>query len=251
MVTTSPIENPRGFVVCTLIDFSQERWRQMVERMFFHDILNTAAGAKGCAALLREEEAGGASAELADMVDQCASELLSELRGQRLLSQAQDGRLSITPKTIGALEAVRTAAAGILDYSQSRGRTILVDPLSEDLRMETDADVLSRVLGSMLKNALAATPSGGTVTIGCHATQDRIEFSVHTPAFIPRVEQPQIVSHPLSAKDESWALSTYSMRFLTERYLGGTVRFESDPLRGTRFVAVYPPCTVTGNEARV
>ena len=250
MVTVSPIEDRQEFLVCTLTDFSHEKRRQMVERMFFHDILNTAAGAKGCADLLKEELAGGANSELAEMVDQCASELLSDLRGQRLLSQAQDGRLSITPKVIETLELVRTVAAEFRDYSQSRERTILVDPLSEDVRMETDPEVLSRSLGNMLKNALVATPPGGTVTIGCHATQDGIEFSVHTPAFIPRAAQPQIFSRPLSAKDEGWVMGTYSMKLLTERYLEGTVRFESDPVHGTRFVALYPPTVASaGAEA--
>jgi CheY-like chemotaxis protein len=239
MVTASPIEGKEGFVVCTLVDFSHEKRRQVVERIFFHDILNTAAAVEGCAALLRDELAGGTSAELADMADQSASELLAELRGQQLLSQAGDGRLSIMLKAVGTLDLVRTVASEFRNYSQSKKRTILVDPLSQDLRMETDPAVLSRVLGNMLKNALVATPPDGTVTLGCQATQGGIEFCVHTPGIIPRAAQPQTLPRSLSTKDGSQGLSTYSMKLLTERYLGGTVRFESGPF-GSRFVVRYP-----------
>ena len=245
MVTSSPIEGREGFVVCTLTDFSQENRQQASERLFFHDILNIASGLKGCAALLRDKLEGGTSAELAGMVDQSATELLAEIHSQQQLSQAEAGRLSITPEPVGTLELIRTAAAQHRDQPESKERTILVDPLSEDLRMETDRAILSRVLGNMLKNALAATQPGGTVTIGCEATQGGIEFGVHNPGVIPRAEQSQIFQRSSSTKGGGRVLATYSMKLLTERYLGGTVRFESTPLRGTRFVARYPTAVAT------
>jgi signal transduction histidine kinase len=177
-------------------------------------------------------------------VDRCASELISEIRGQQLLSQAEDGRLPVTPEAVGTLKLIQTAAAQYRERSESKDRTILVDPLSHDLQMETDPAILSGVLGKMLKNALAATKPGGTVTIGCEATQGGIEFCVHNPGVIPRAAQLQIFQGPLSAKGGGRILGTYSMRLLTERYLGGTVRFESSPLHGTRFVAHYPTAAV-------
>lgn len=244
MATTIPVKGREGFVVCTLADFSQERRRQASERMFFHDILNVASGVKGCAVLLSDELAGGTGAELAGMVDRCASELISEIHGQQLLSQAEDGRLPVTPEAVGTLKLVQTAAAQYREHSEFKERTILVDPLSGDLQIETDPAILSGVLGKMLQNALAATKPGGTVTIGCEATQDGIEFCVHNPEVIPRAAQLQIFQGPLSTKGGGRILGTYSMRLLTERYLGGTVRFESSPLHGTSFVARYPTAVV-------
>jgi signal transduction histidine kinase len=234
------MEGREGFVVCTLVDLSAEKRRQAIERMFFHDILNAAGGVKGCTALLRGELEGGANSELAGLMDQGASELLSDLRGQQLLAQAVDGRLKATPKAVDPLEVVWTAAAELRDHSQSKERTILVDPLSEDLRMETDPAILSRVLGIMLKNALAATPPGGTVTIGCQASEGGVEFYVHNPGVIPRPEQLQTFQRSLSTNNGGGVLSAYKMKLLTERYLGGTIRFESSPLHGTRFVARCP-----------
>jgi len=249
IVTASPIQDQEGFVVCTLADFSHEKQRQAVERMFFHDILNTAAAVAGFAALLRDELADGVGCELAEMVDHCASELLAELRGQQLLSKAEDGRLSIMPKVVRPLDLVRMVAAAFRNYSQSKERTIVVDPVAEDLRMETYPAILSRVLGNMLKSALLATPPGGTVTIGCQATQGGVEFCVHNPSFIPQETQSQIFPRSPSSKDGVRGLSAFSMKFLTERYLGGTVGFESGPLHGARLVARYP-LTVTSAGAK-
>jgi CheY-like chemotaxis protein len=246
MATTLPVKGREGFVVCTLADFSQEGRRQASERLFFHDILNTGSGLKGCAALLRDQLEGGTNAELAGMVEQCAAELLSEIHNQQQLSQAEAGQLSVTPEAVGALKLVQTAAAQYRERSESKERTILIDPLSDDLQMETDPAILSGVLGKMLKNALAATEPGGTVTIGCEATQGGIEFCVHNPGVIPQAAQLQIFQGPLSAKGGGRIPGTYSMRLLTERYLGGTVRFESSPVHGTRFVAHYPTAVVNG-----
>ena len=244
LVGASPIEGREGFVVCTLTDFSHQKRRQRIEQIFFHDILNIAGGVKGCVAVLKDELEGGTNPEFADMADQCASELVSELRGQQLLSQAEDGRLSVKRAAVGSLELIQKAAAEFRNYSQSEKRTILVDPLSEDLRMETDPAILSRVLGNMLKNGLVATLPGGAVAIGCQATQDGIEFWVRDPSVIPEAAQLRIFQRSFSMEDGARALGTYSMKLLTERYLGGSVRFESSPLDGTRFVAHFQTASV-------
>ena len=93
---------------------------------------------------------------------------------------------------------------------------------------------------TMLKNAIEATGSGGTVTIGCQAAQGEVEFWVHNAGVIPREVQLQIFPRSFSSKAGGSSLRTYSMKLLTGRCLGGTVRFESSPFRGTRFIARYP-----------
>ena len=239
IVTVSPIEGRERFVVCTLTDFSPEKQRRLVERQFFHDILNIAGGVKGCAALLRDELMGGSNAELAELMDQCAGELVSEIRGQQQLLHAEAGQLPIERASVRTLELVQTAAADYRNRTDSKGRTILVDPLSQDLRMETDPALLSRVLGDMLKDALAATKAGGTVSIGCKASQVGIEFCVHDERILPQA-QLQAALRSSSSKDGGLPPRNYGMKLLTERYLGGTVRLESGPLDGTRLIAAYP-----------
>ena len=239
-VSTSPIAGRDEFVVCTVADISHEKRRQAVERHFFHDILNLAGGVKGLAALLRDELEDGTNAELATMAAQAASELIAEIHSGRLLVEAEAGLLETKPTTASALELVQTAAAEYRGHLGSQQRTILVDPASGDLRMETDREILLCVLGNMLKNAIEAAGPGGTVTIGCQAAEDGVEFWVHDPCVIPRETQLQVFPRSFSATGRSRDVRTYSMKLLTERYLGGTVRFESDALQGTRFIARYP-----------
>jgi CheY-like chemotaxis protein len=110
-VTASPIEGREEFVVCTLVESSHEKRRQAIERMFFHDILNIAGGVKGLAAMLCDELKGGSNAELAGEVEQCADNLVKEIRTRQQLSVAASGQLALKPAAVGAPELVRTAAA--------------------------------------------------------------------------------------------------------------------------------------------
>jgi CheY-like chemotaxis protein len=110
-VTVSPIEGREEFVVCTLVEFSHEKRRRASERLFFHDILNIAGGVKGLAGLLCDELKGGSNAELAGEVEQCADDLVMEIRTRQQRSQAESGQLAWSPAAVGALEQVRTAAA--------------------------------------------------------------------------------------------------------------------------------------------
>lgn len=230
MVTASPIEGQERFAVCTLTDFSPEKRRRLVERQFFHDILNRAGGVKGCAGLLRDELEGGSNAELAGLMDRCAAELVSEIRGYQRLLQAEAGQLPVKRTSVRTLELIQTVAADYQDRTDTAGRTILVDPLSEDLLMDTDPAILSHILGDMLANRLAVTQPGGTVSIGCNATPVGIEFCVHDERIIPGAQ----------LQDSLHSSRNYGLILLTERCLGGTVRFESSPLDGTRLIANYP-----------
>ena len=94
-------------------------------------------------------------------------------------------------------------------------------------------------MGNMLKNALEATPNGGTVTLGCRILENNIQFSVHNPGFIPRDVQLQIFQRSFSTKAPNRGTGTYSMKLLSS-FLSGTVVFSTSEEKGTVFMASYP-----------
>ena len=106
--------------------------------------------------------------------------------------------------------------------------------------LQTDVTLLRRVLGNMLKNAVEATPAGGTITVGCVDRDDEVEFWINNPGEMPRQVQLQIFQRSFTTKGAGRGLGAYSMRLLTERYLGGRVGFTSSPTDGVTFRAVYP-----------
>ena len=100
----------------------------------------------------------------------------------------------------------------------------------------TDRQLLRRVLGNMLKNALEATLPHGTVTLSCMDGGDAMTFCVHNPGVMPPEVQLQIFQRSFSTKGESGrGIGTYSMKLFGERYLGGTIDFVSNQEEGTTF----------------
>ncbi len=56
-VVSTPIElGGERFTIMALTDISDEKRRQALERVFFHDLLNTAGAVMGYAELLREAD---------------------------------------------------------------------------------------------------------------------------------------------------------------------------------------------------
>ena len=102
----------------------------------------------------------------------------------------------------------------------------------------------------MVKNALEASGNGQTVTLACGVDGNSVWFEVHNPAFMPRNVQLQIFQRSFSTKGDGRGLGTYSIKLLTEQYLGGRVWFETDEVRGTVF-KVSLPLTPPPSEAPV
>lgn len=74
----------------------------------------------------------------------------------------------------------------------------------------------------------------------CGLAGERVWFEVHNDSFIPREIQLQVFQRSFSTKGEGRGLGTYSIKLLTERYLNGSVEFESSIESGTTFRVVYP-----------
>ncbi len=239
-VTASPVRLKDGFVVCTLSDLTVERQWRVMERQFLHDALNLAGGVKGCAAMLKADGPQHVTPGLTDLLMQSATDLLSELIARRQLLRAAAGELDVNVGTHPTLELIRTAIAEYQQRSDYKDRRVVIESSSKNLLIETDREVVVGVLDSLLKNALMATPPGGFVVVGCQARADGVEFTVRDRGVIPEQIQSRVFQPPLSTGDAGKALRNYTVKLMTECYLRGQVRFESDPANGTCFFIYHP-----------
>jgi len=67
-----------------------------------------------------------------------------------------------------------------------------------------------------------------------------VDFSVNNPSKMSIEVQKQIFQRSFSTKGSGWGIGTYSMKLFGEKYLGGTVSFESSEEEGTTFHIVLP-----------
>ena len=177
---------------------------------------------------------GGALLHLRDtghLEREAASRLIEEIESQRDLASAERGELAPKPVRIASRRLLEDLAGFYRGHEVARGKSIELDPGTEDVQLSADRVLLSRVLGNMLKNALEATPDGGVVKAGCRKDGDGLVFWVNNPAVMSEESKLQVFMRSYSTKGADRGLGTYSMKLITERYLEG---------KGTKFFARIP-----------
>lgn len=228
------------FVVLGLQDISAERRREVLERAFFHDVLNTAGGIRGTADLLTQETDVQRAAQYQNQILQLADRMIEEIRAHRDLLDAERGRFQPRFDLFSVPDLVREVVRLYRAHEVGRDRHVEIGELSAGL-MNSDLTLLRRVLGNLVKNALEATEPGGTVTISAVAEADRIRFSVHNPGVIPDEARLQIFQRSFSTKGgQGRGIGLYAVKLLVHRYLGGRVTFRTDEVEGTTFVVDLP-----------
>ncbi|MCP4579424.1 MAG: HAMP domain-containing histidine kinase, partial [Deltaproteobacteria bacterium] len=172
------------FTIFTVVDTSHEKRREALERIFFHDILNTAGGLKGSAELIREADSDELN-EFQDIIVRLSNDLIEEIQGQRQLAAAEKEELAAHPTAFGTGDILKEIAGLYVGHEVTRGRHIRVDEDAYGSTLITDRALLRRVIGNMTKNALEASNLGETVTLGCETDEQGVAFWVHNPGFIP------------------------------------------------------------------
>ena len=223
----------------SVLDIASEKRRRVLERIFFHDILNTAGGMMGLAELLRDGTPED-FAEYKEIIYMLSHTLVDEIKAQQILAAAEAGELSLDLTRFNSLHLVYELLGAYAQHEVAQGRNLAVAADAEAVSFVSDKTLVRRVVGNMVKNALEASHPGQTVTIRCRGVDDAVEFSVHNPNEMPRSVQLQIFQRSFSTKGAGRGLGTYSMKLLSEHYLHGQVGFTSSAEAGTTFYVRYP-----------
>jgi signal transduction histidine kinase len=227
------------FTALALRDVTVAKRREALEHVFFHDVMNTVTGLRGWAALVARGTAGDRAA--GKRVDALSRQLEREIRDHRTLVLAEKGTLVPSPSVVFVRDLLCDVASLFAQHALARDRAIELT-VSPGARVEADPALLSRVLVNMVRNALEATPFGGTVRLSCTAEPPGTElrFAVHNPGTIPPEARPRIFQRSFSTKGPGRGLGTYGMKLLGERFLGGRVSFTTSEEAGTTFVLALP-----------
>ena len=236
------------YLFFTAIDIADEKRKAFLERIFLHDILNTASALRGFTDLLGMDDVSLSKEEMIQRIGLLSVRMVDEINAHRLLLSAESGELELQPRGVGSLRIVKEVVETYDRPETLDGRRIEIFAESDDVGIRTDPTLLSRVVGNMTKNALEASVPGETVAIGCRDEGDQVAFWVHNGTYMPENVRLQIFNRSFSTKGAGRGLGTYSMKFLTERYLGGRISFTSTESGGTVFTARVPRRLSAGSE---
>jgi len=241
-VWSRPIQvGAEGFTVFSVVDISHEKRRQALERIFFHDVTNTAGCIKSLTDLMTQPEMrADQMQEMMGMIAESADQLLEEISAQAELSAAESGDLKPELKTVQSLELLPQIVHLFHCHPLAKDKTVAVVAGAEVFTFVSDPMLLRRVLINLVKNALEAETVGGTVTLSCHGEANFVSFTVQNWAVMPPAVQLQIFNRSFTTKGRGRGLGTYSIKLLSEKYLKGQVAFVSSVATGTRFTVHCP-----------
>jgi hypothetical protein len=241
-VAASPFDcQGEAFTVCVLRDITDEKRRHVLERVFFHDVLNSA-GALQAMLEIHDLVHLDRKAAVGQAVLNLAGQVVEEIQSQRDLLAAEAGQLEVTPVDVEIPQVLNRLRSRYRGYAIARDKRIVVAPVPGQPTLRTDEILLERVLGNLIKNALEASEPGQTVTLAFEHRRHPL-FSVHNPTVMPDSARHQMFHRSFTTRggsDSGRGIGTYGARLLTEKFLKGDVSFISREPEGTTFYVALP-----------
>jgi signal transduction histidine kinase len=239
-VSSVPINiDRRPFIVFTMIDISHQKRRSALERIFFHDILNTAGTIRGFSELLADRTGDDAKKHLG-LIRQLSTRLVEEIEGHRELRAAENNELQVRPAAMNARKLLEEIEQQYQGQPPGKGRHVHMAPEAEEVSLTSDPVLLRRAIGNLVKNALEASLKDGVVLVGAKAADGGVEFWVRNSEPMDPEVQLQVFQRSFSTKGSGRGLGTFGVKLITENYLKGKVSFESSPETGTVFRITCP-----------
>jgi len=240
-VWATPFElEEEKFTIFAVNDISDEKLRLVLEKIFFHDVLNTAGGIQGIMELLPDLEPEEKD-EFYKEGHSLSKRLVSEIRAQRDLSAAERGDLTVELKEINLGNFFSNLSTLYRHHPVGEGKIIEIDDINDSEFIKTDEILLNRVLGNLLKNALEASEKGQKVKIAYKKEGRDVIFSVHNEKVMPEAVRLQMFKRYFTTKSgKGHGIGTYSVKLITEKYLEGKVDFSSLEGEGTTFTVKLP-----------
>ncbi|QSH41777.1 HAMP domain-containing sensor histidine kinase [Lentisphaerota bacterium ZTH] len=238
-VWASPmVQNGIDFTVFVLRDIADEKYRSALERIFLHDLMNTASGLYGVHLMLKDNHS--LFPDYANSLAGLSLQLLEEIENQRDLLSAEKGNLIVKPEKFSSLGLLKDVMELYRFHDLGEDRIIKISSDAEKVKFTSDQTLVFRVVSNMVKNALEASKAGETILLDCFEDSEKVVFKVHNSEVIPDDVGLRIFNRGFSTKGGGRGWGTYSIKLLTEKYLHGKCGFSSSHEDGTVFYAEYP-----------
>lgn len=241
-VHTQPIYlEDKNYTLFTVQDISHEKRRDALEKIFFHDVLNTAGALKGLTEILPEIENENEREEIIKAIYTSSKQLVHEISSQRELRVAEDGDLEPNFNSVYSFEILKSVKELYSNHSLNKFNSLIVQISSEDELFITDQTLLVRSIGNLVKNALEASSEDQKVILVSQLEQENILFHVKSETVIPEHIQDQLFKRSFSTKQKKGrGLGLYSVKLIVEQFLNGKVTFESNEKNKTTFTIALP-----------
>ena len=228
-------------------DLTDERAVEQLKSDFVstvsHELRTPLAAIYGAAMTLRREDVSLAPDQEEGMLSVIAgeSERLARIVNDILLASRLDsGAAQVSIASVDASDLARTVLASAEAHLPLGIELVLSAPLPGPT-VAADPDGLRQVLVNLVENAVKYSPDGGRVELEIDPVDGRVRFAVHDRGLgIPPAEHDRIfekfyrLDPNLARGVGGTGLGLYISREIVRR-MGGRIRVESEPGRGSTF----------------
>ena len=108
-------------------------------------------------------------------------------------------------------------------------------------KLVADPAMLKRIITNLVTNSVQAMPEGGKLAVSAYEEKGEIVLTVKdTGVGIPEEIKPKLFTPLITNKSKGQGFGLAVVKRMTET-LGGTVTFESEVGKGTKFIVRLPP----------
>jgi signal transduction histidine kinase len=211
--------------------------------MVGHDIRNPLQSITSDVFLVKSE-----LAELSDSENKRnAIESLSEIENNidyinKIVADLQDYARPLNPR---AQESnIKTIIQETLSKQKlSKNLKVAVDIDESSQKVMADPDYIKRIVSNLILNAIQAMPNGGKLTVKANKDKQSGDYILSvedTGVGIPDEIKDKLFTPMFTTKSKGQGFGLAVVKRMTET-LGGTVTFESEHGKGTKFIVRFPP----------
>ncbi len=238
-VDATPIKiSGNDFIMVSFTDISDSKRKERLERIFYHDILNTAGAINGLVEIIDMDEKP--SPHVITLLKKSSKTLIEELLVQRQIFLAENNELEIRMEIVNTDDVIQDAISHVESMQISNDRLLMTCDENENIDFYSDKIILRRILINAIKNAVEASVDNDRITVCSYREEDNVIFSINNPKVMDEPTRLQVFKKSFSTKGKGRGIGTFSMKLLTEKYLSGTVSFESKEGEGTTFFISLP-----------
>jgi len=238
-VTHLSIEDEDVYMVA-FVDRTNEVEKYNLERVFFHDILNSASSVYNVIRLLRMENEKFHQDQDVIMLEAYMKSIIDEIEYQRNISQAERNFLKTKVSTFNIQELCKELVSLLHKDERFHRIPLKFESNINTDTIQTDKTLLSRIILNIVKNALEANKSFDPVNITLEHAESRYIISVHNTEVIPIEMQRNLLTKGHSSKGAGRGFGTYGSKLLLNKYLDGDLTFTSNNASGTFFYISLP-----------
>lgn len=239
-----------GCVVYLLVTIRRKnrlfRQREASVNGTVHDLkapLNSIVALMG---LLKRHVTAETDRALIEKTSAQARSLVGEIEELLITARRDRQRLYIQKKEVDLLALIRTACASVEAQYEAKPHHICIEAETESVSLYADGLYVTNVIRNLIENALKYSDDGVEVRIRAVSGKDFTELVVEDTGWgIDRRYQKKVftqffqVPHREEAARRGYGVGLAYVKYIMEAH-GGSIRLESTPGKGSRFVCRFP-----------